>query len=466
MGQCACLNTQQPKQIPNAHSPRIKEATVTSTNTVKYTNVTLQRRLVHIYCLNIYEDNIPLDVIQVIMLYYSTNVNMGSTYQKILITHQKVDSFHYTFNHQIIGSQQPQNMYKQRSNLNECETIQHKILLLGTSNSGKSTIFKQLRYIYDGVDQEELQNNKQCLSKNIIRTIETLAEYSGLFSDSGIVSMWHPNIADAAVESQNRVIRDRIAKMRSKQALTSQDYDVLIKLLNDIGIQRPLPHRHSKVFTIEPVDLGYCLDSYKLVFPSMKYYKRKDYVQTIDDFLWTYKRSDTFLNTSKWFSLQYNTTLYEIYDVPGGKPYRRNWMPLLNNVSITMFVINLDGYYRSNYNNQCLETTEAINLLGDLLRYTQMTKCLILIFNKIDLLEESIMHIDFKKRFSDFEGDTHNKVEIINFILRKCFDEIARGKDKRPPNVTQIHCFVANALNTECIKNVFDYIHLHITDSL
>eukprot|EP01083_Nonionella_stella_P007635 21985_1 len=182
-------------------------------------------------------------------------------------------------------------------------------------------------------------------------------------------------------------------------------------------------------------------------------------------FLWTY----LWTYTPNRFNYEYNTSLYEIHDVPGGKNDRREWISLLNNVSILMFVINLDGYHRV-YRNDCRypreDMRDTIELLGGLLRYTQMTKCLILIFNKIDLLEESIMHIDFKKRFSDFEGDTHNKVEIINFILRKCFDEIARGKDKRPPNVTQIHCFVANALNTECIKNVFDYIHLNVIDSL
>eukprot|EP01083_Nonionella_stella_P102781 292728_1 len=412
MGQCACFNTQQTKLIQNTQLPEIKEATVT--NKVKYMNVRLQRRLVHIYCLNLHE-NISLDVIQMIMIYYSTN-NMDTN--PILIKHQKVDS-HYGFKHQIIGSQDPQNMYKRYNH------IPHKILLLGNPNSGKSTIFNQLRYIYDGVDQVELQNSKRYLSQNTFETIRILAIFSDIFQDPDCSV--YPSIKDTTVEPQNRLIRDRISRMASNETLTSKDYDDLIQLTKDKGIQKTL-HCRSRM---EYWDC--CLDSYKQVFPNMKYYKQKDYVQTIDDFLWTY----LWTYTPNRFNYEYNTSLYEIHDVPGGKNDRREWISLLNNVSILMFVINLDGYHRV-YRNDCRypreDMRDTIELLGGLLRYTQMTKCLILIFNKIDLFEESITHIDFKEKFSDFKGDTRNKVEIINFIFCKCLDRIERNKGKH--NIT------------------------------
>eukprot|EP01083_Nonionella_stella_P187687 690211_1 len=263
MGQCACFNTQQTKLIQNTQLPETKEATVT--NKVKYMNVRLQRRLVHIYCLNLHE-NISLDVIQMIMIYYSTN-NMDTN--PILIKHQKVDS-HYGFKHQIIGSQDPQNMYKRYNH------IPHKILLLGNPNSGKSTIFNQLRYIYDGVDQVELQNSKRYLSQNTFETIRTLAIFSDIFQDPDCSV--YPSIKDTTVEPQNRLIRDRISRLRSNQTLTTKDYDDLIQLTKDKGIQKTL-HCRSRM---EYWDC--CLDSYKQVFPNMKYYKQKDYVQTIDDF--------------------------------------------------------------------------------------------------------------------------------------------------------------------------------------
>eukprot|EP01083_Nonionella_stella_P102780 292727_1 len=471
MGQCSGINkkAQQRKLIGNSPLPTIKQPTINTT--VRYLDESLQRRLVHNYCLNV-KENLPLDVIQIIIHhYFGDNIPINP----ILIQHQKLDSLplNYVFKHHIIGSQHINinNSFtthdiitwkQQFSKNNECKTEQQiKILLLGANNSGKSTIFNQLRYIYDGVDQVELDNNKPFLSLNIIETIRTLAIFSNIFQDAIHFANCsvYPSIKDTTVEPQNRLIRDRISRMASNETLTSKDYDDLIQLTNDKGIQKTLhcrPHIGSSI-----------VDSCQYIFPNVKYYKQTDYIQTIDDFLWTYKRTRAPPINS--FSFQYNTILYDICDAPD-KPHRREWTctPLFNNVSILMFVINLDGYHRVYHEscgqNRCLEMRDTMNVLRRLLCYAPMPKCLILIFNKMDLFEESITRIDFQEEFSDFKGDTQNKVDVINYTFRKCLDQIMRANDKH--NITQIHCLVTNALNTQCIKNVFDYIHLNVVDSL
>lgn len=78
---------------------------------------------------------------------------------------------------------------------------------------------------------------------------------------------------------------------------------------------------------------------------------------------------------------------------------------------------------------------------------------IILFLNKTDLLKRklSIKETDFRNYFPDFEGDSHDLVQVQDFIL-KLFVSI-----KRDPKKPLFHHFTT-AVDTENIKYVFNAV--------
>jgi len=79
---------------------------------------------------------------------------------------------------------------------------QHKLLLLGPGESGKSTIFNQLKIISNGhLENEELESKKQVVLNNLLTTIQSLIEGARKLN----VPILHEDLANRFMEIKNSV---------------------------------------------------------------------------------------------------------------------------------------------------------------------------------------------------------------------------------------------------------------------
>eukprot|EP01083_Nonionella_stella_P140210 429388_1 len=335
----------------------------------------------------------------------------------------------------------------------EIEKTKCKILLLGAGEVGKRTIFQQLCHLYGrGYHEASLLTIKPHLTQNIIEAMRTLAIYSGILSDQG---------KNTQVATHNKEIRDRVARMSDKQSYTHEHYEDFKILLADPGIQETL--LHSNEFQL--VDTAACL------FENIDKYWRQEYIPTMNDLFISRKRTTGVCKST--FVIHddmdcYHEHIYDVFLTGGQKNERRKWVHFFDKTQVVIDVINLSGFCKLLWeDSRSNRLREDIGLFGGIVNLDALVDCQwIVILNKYDLLVKEVERGQiFSGYFRDFEGDDRVSDGIIDFIKRKLLDQIREknDSDKRRP---RIHFYTTNALNTQCLKEMFDDIHQKLTKQI
>eukprot|EP01084_Bolivina_argentea_P042834 78961_1 len=395
--------------------------------------------LIDAYCLQLFKRcklYIPYDIINIIWTYiFEINTNNATlisykdrqfTYQYILKGNkrQTID-FHFTLtitkddkSYSTVKQRISQNLKKSLQNLKkntECskfkKIIRHKMMILGAGLTGKSSILKQLRYIYGReFDEPEFVAAKPHITQNLIESIRTLAIYSDILYSQG---------KNTHVKPENIEIRNRVARMSDKQQFTREHYNDFVQLWNDIGIQRTfMKYRYE--FQL--------LQNFPYLAANMHNYYLQSYIPTFEDLCKSRQRTSG-INRLKFIDV--NETgkyeeIYEIYDVGGLKAERRKWYHFLDDVEVIMFVVDLSGFCRllweDNRNNRLREDIGLFRHVIDLKNCKNSH--VVVLLNKMDIFFEDIKYKNVKDYFKDFIGDSECLKDVIEFILNKILDQM------------------------------------------
>ncbi|THH03623.1 hypothetical protein EW145_g6135 [Phellinidium pouzarii] len=114
-------------------------------------------------------------------------------------------------------------------------------------------------------------------------------------------------------------------------------------------------------------------------------------------------------------------------DVGGQKSERRKWIHCFQDVTTILFLVSLSGY------DQCLVEDKDANQMQDAMAiwdsicHSQWfrTTSIILFLNKDDIFKEKIMHSDIKNTFPDYEGEAGNAVQGREYF-RSRFTRLSR----------------------------------------
>eukprot|EP00484_Ammonia_sp_Unknown_P005194 CAMPEP_0197077024 /NCGR_PEP_ID=MMETSP1384-20130603/212409_1 /TAXON_ID=29189 /ORGANISM="Ammonia sp." /LENGTH=437 /DNA_ID=CAMNT_0042515883 /DNA_START=389 /DNA_END=1703 /DNA_ORIENTATION=- len=328
--------------------------------------------------------------------------------------------------------------------------------------------------------------------------------------------------ADTRIEEHEvalREIRDRVARMSDKQKFTAQHYHDFIALWSDARIRKTAEYRHQ--FQL--------VASYKHLFAKMHNYWRDDYVPTVEDIMVSRQRttgvnktsfsmrptckhrgryaarprlqqhahsysqhappprvhhhaaalprhSQSHSNHEHTYRRQQHVMrrsseceyLYEIFLTGGQKNERRKWQHFFPNTHLCIDVINLSGFCELLWeDNRKNRLREDIGLFRTIINLPVLEHChWIVIMNKYDMFVQHIHEGQkFSEFFKDYKGSNLNSKQIIDYIVAKLLDQI-REKTYLAKQRQNIRFFVTNALNTQCVKHMFDYIHQHITEEL
>ena len=257
-----------------------------------------------------------------------------------------------------------------------------KLLLLGAGESGKSTIFKQMRVLFGApLTEDEKQQITPVVYSNTISSMKILcAETKNM------------GYYDADV-----VVKDKLEFMLAlnDQCEINEEVGGAIKALwADPGVLK-IWKRRSEFQIVESV---------KYYFNEIDRIMKEDYVATQQDMLLARVRTSGIV-TEKYVI---DGVDFEMYDVGGQRNERKKWIHCFEDVTAVIFVAALSEYDQALFEDTSSNRmTEAITLFGDICNNAVFQSSSIILFlNKKDLFEEKIKikHIGDQPAFADFKG--------------------------------------------------------------
>ncbi|KAG0037046.1 guanine nucleotide-binding protein subunit alpha [Podila clonocystis] len=303
-----------------------------------------------------------------------------------------------------------------------------KLLILGPSETGKTTVLKQLKLLYSrkGLDAER-QTYRRVVHLNAMKAIQALSY--GLQRSN--IPLEHPeNIAHletvmrlettlkrysiTSIGFTNPAIPRKITDAKAETDMFLEMVPAIKALWADGGIRET--YRRGGNFNLQ--------DSAKYFLDSIDRIAETSYIPTDDDILQA--RVRTLAVSEHIFNI--DGVSYKIYDVGGQKSLRRYWAPYFDDVNAIIFMVALSAYDQPCEDDERLNRLmECMSLFNSIANHKlfELTS-FILFLNKIDIfqrkLESGSMLVD---HFPDYSGpnDYPNTTAYIqNLFLQQCKD--------------------------------------------
>ena len=317
-----------------------------------------------------------------------------------------------------------------------------KILLLGTGNSGKSTILKQFKILHTPTGLGDAEEWKHIISSNIVRGMLTLAQGAkdleevttdlkpdtrklvDLLREYSSANIWH------TVGTEEKLKISEICKRiwADEAVQEALAYDNLLPML-----EVPMQYLMSNIDRIEA----------------------DNYVPTETDILQSRARTSGVVSID--FTL--DGVPCRMLDVGGQKNERKKWISHFDDVTAVLFLVSLSEFDKVLLeDNSINRMQDAFDVFKDIVEcpYFERTN-IILFLNKKDLFEEKIKKVDFKKYFPDYEGE-NEYTPAVDYICER-FVKIFRTtrESQAVDNVlSDIYPFQTMATNTENVSTVFN----------
>jgi guanine nucleotide-binding protein G(i) subunit alpha len=306
-----------------------------------------------------------------------------------------------------------------------------RCLLLGAGQSGKSTVFKQIKINYlQGFTEKERQNFKSTVYSNILRSIKTLIDYSFKFE----YAIETPENRERAATIKN-LSEDEILEPIQTKSWNAKVAETVIALWADPAIQQTFGRRNE--YQLE--------DNTEYYMSALDRIGKTDYTPTEQDVV-RCRLKTTGIAVMSYVANNKNITFV---DVGGQRNERKKWIHCFEDCKAVIFVVSL-----SEYDQRCYEDDETNRMKESLLLFDEICGSrwfaeipIILFLNKIDIFKMKIQKQDLKITFKDYTGG--NDFEKALAFLTKKF--LARNKNSD----RKISVFTTCATDTEGLKGVF-----------
>lgn len=288
-----------------------------------------------------------------------------------------------------------------------------KILLLGSGESGKSTVVKQMKIIHqNGYTKDELVLCRATIYKNVMDSAQALVMALRKFKMD-------------PVEPVNRVYADKIMdyRLESSQTLATEIIRAVESLWHDPIIPSVLD-RGSEF---------YLMDSASYFFGEISRIGAQDYVPDETDVLHA-RTKTTGISETKFRSGQLSI---HMFDVGGQRSERKKWIHCFEAVTSIIFCVAL-----SEYDQVLLEESGQNRMAESLVLFESVINSrwflrtsIILFLNKIDLFKVKLPKVPLEKYFPEYTGGADvNKA--AKYILWR-FTQLNRARLSIYPHLTQ-----------------------------
>jgi len=256
-----------------------------------------------------------------------------------------------------------------------------KILLLGTSGSGKSTIIQQMKLIYQACSSEdERVAFRSRIFMNIMMSMKAL-----LAAAERMMLPVHPN----NIEARDRIMGN---EKEIKEHLKRQQLQDLMNLWSDLAIQTA--YKRSNEFQLH--------DSAAYYLNAIRRIGTKGWVPSDQDILHSQVRTVGIIETV----LSIEDDDFRIVDVGGIRSKRNQWIHCFQDVSAVIFCVAMSEYdLKLAEDDTTNRMHESLNLFKEICNLPCFQDSLMILFlNKKDLFEEKITRVPLSVCFPEYQG--------------------------------------------------------------
>ncbi|KAG8721683.1 hypothetical protein FRC08_011092 [Ceratobasidium sp. 394] len=327
---------------------------------------------------------------------------------------------------------------------------QVKVLLLGSGDSGKSTVLKQMRVIHnDKFTTQEIESYRHLVFNNIVRGLQMLLDAL-------------PKL-DLSVSPDNAPLVNLIRstpELRDDELYPEQLLEPLQSVWDDPQVQQGWSRANEVAL---PENLPYFFSDLPRIFS-------RDYAPTTQDIIRC--RSQTTGITETVFKLRGHEL--HLVDVGGQRSERRKWIHCFQEVTTILFLVSLNGY------DQCLFEDTNANQMQDAMaiwdsicdsEYFRTTN-IILFLNKNDLFTEKVKTSPIRRYFPDYEGPEGDATEGRNYFRRR-FLKLSNKSSRNAANSggpvlrkREIYTHYTNATDTELLRVVMAAVEEYVPSYL
>ncbi|KAJ6799422.1 guanine nucleotide-binding protein alpha-1 subunit isoform X1 [Iris pallida] len=330
----------------------------------------------------------------------------------------------------------------------------HKILLLGAGESGKSTIFKQIKLLFQtGFDEAELRSYTSVIYANVYQTIKIL--YDGAKE----LAQNEPESSKYAVSLDNKEIGEKLSEIGSKMDypfLTKETAKEIETLWNDPAILET--YSHGNLLQV-PDCAQYFMDNLGRL-------SEVAYVPTKEDILYARVRTTGVVEIqfSPVGESRKSGEVYKLYDVGGQRNERRKWIHLFEGVTAVIFCAAISEYnqtlFEDETKNRMMETKELFDWV---LKQACFEKTSFMLFlNKFDIFEKKVQKVPLTvcEWFKDYQPLASGKQEVEHAyeFVKKKFEELY-FQSTRPDCVDRVFkIYRTTALDQKLVKKTFKLV--------
>lgn len=312
-----------------------------------------------------------------------------------------------------------------------------KILLLGTGESGKSTILKQMKILHSGgFSMEERMNYRLDIYRNITEGIQQIIK---------AIRELDVNFYDESVQEKTEIYSQYLINLplpeyEEWECIPQAIKEAIKFLWIDSGIQKIYSKLSHATFII---------DSVPYFFDELERISAPNYVPTDADIVRA-RNTTTGISEVTFKSRFFNI---KMVDVGGQRSERdKKWVQCFENVTCVIFCVSLSEFDQTlledNLTNRMLE---SFQLFEDVVNSQWfLNSSIVLFLNKTDLFCKKIATIPLSDYFEDFSGDNKSFEEAAEF-LRDKFLSLNQYR-------LQIYPYLTCATDTENISMVFQAV--------
>lgn len=329
-----------------------------------------------------------------------------------------------------------------------------KLLLLGAGESGKSTIFKQIKLLFQtGFDEAELRSYTSVIHANVYQTIKILHDGSKELaqnetdSSKYVLSIENKEIGEKISEIGSRLDYPRFTKAIAQEIET---------VWRDAAIQET----YSRGNELQVPDCAHYF------MENLQRLSDVNYVPTKEDVLHARVR------TTGVVEIQFSPVgenkksgeVYRLFDVGGQRNERRKWIHLFEGVSAVIFCAAISEYdqtlFEDENKNRMMETKELFEWV---LKQPCFEKTSFMLFlNKFDIFEKKILKVPLNvcDWFSDYQPVSTGKQEIEHAyeFVKKKFEELYY-QSSGPNGVDRVFkIYRTTALDQKLVKKTFKLV--------
>ncbi|CAI0401313.1 unnamed protein product [Linum tenue] len=227
-----------------------------------------------------------------------------------------------------------------------------KLLLLGTGDSGKSTIFKQIKLLFQsGFGEAELKSYTSIVHANVYQTIKILHDGSKELAQNEAESSKY------IISSANKDVGERLSEIGGRlnyPQLTKELAEEIGSLWNDPAIQET----YSRGNELQVPDCAHYF------MENLQRLSDANYLPTKEDVLYARVR------TTGVVEIQFSPVgenkksgeVYRLFDVGGQRNERRKWIHLFEGVTAVIFCAAISEYdqtlFEDEHKNRMMDTKE------------------------------------------------------------------------------------------------------------